>query len=348
MPARSLPNLGLQGFFDLGEDGWKDEMDLNLLKLSVLTQGGAIGKVSADPATPADGDVYIFDETHPTNPNAVAIRDAGAWVYVTPAEGWLIYDRATNTYATFNGTVWAALVTGGGGGGALPAGGTAGQVLTKQSEIDGDADWQDLASGGGGGGAATPMHGDIGSVPPLSAFTQVNMGTLVPVEQAGKAIALPNNGGTGGLRILAKAAPSAPYRVAIAMQRVNESDRMRLCAGFRDPGTGRVTVMLLTNSTLFVQNYNDPTSFSGPISGSDQPLFNGKNIWFGLRNDGTSLIYEISVDGVTFITMATAPLAGNFLANPVQVWAGCNINNVGPETLVIRTWDENGLSRTYS
>lgn len=32
----------------------------------------------------------------------------------------------------------------------LPAGGTFGQVLTKQSAIDGDADWEDIILDGGG------------------------------------------------------------------------------------------------------------------------------------------------------------------------------------------------------
>ena len=56
------------------------------------------------------------------------------------------------------------------GGGSLPAGGTAGQVLTKQSSTDGDADWEDAAAGGSSGqidggtwdtnyGGTTPIDG---------------------------------------------------------------------------------------------------------------------------------------------------------------------------------------------
>lgn len=41
----------------------------------------------------------------------------------------------------FNGTEYAN-GGGGGGGGSLPSGGTAGQVLTKQSATEGDADWE--------------------------------------------------------------------------------------------------------------------------------------------------------------------------------------------------------------
>lgn len=118
--ARTLPNLGLAAFFALGEDGWDDEMSLNLLKLSVLTQGNVISTVSATPGAPADGDVHIFDGTHPTQANKVAIRDDGAWIYLTPVEGWMLYDKTANQFMKFDGASWAELATGGGGGGVGP------------------------------------------------------------------------------------------------------------------------------------------------------------------------------------------------------------------------------------
>jgi hypothetical protein len=108
MPSRALPNLGLQAFFDLGEGGWDDEMSLNLLLLSVLVQGGVLEMVSATPGSPSNGDVYLFSETHPTQANKVAIRDAGAWIYVTPLEGWRLYDRNANLLRLFNGTAWVS------------------------------------------------------------------------------------------------------------------------------------------------------------------------------------------------------------------------------------------------
>ncbi len=98
MAGRTLPNLGLEAFFALGEDGWDDEVNLNFLKLSILAQAGAISKVNATPAMPAAGDVHIFDETHPTQPNAVAVFDDGIWKYFTPLEGWQVYNRGTNAF----------------------------------------------------------------------------------------------------------------------------------------------------------------------------------------------------------------------------------------------------------
>ncbi|HLP67179.1 MAG TPA: DUF2793 domain-containing protein [Rhizobium sp.] len=166
MTDRALPNLGLKGFWALGEDGWNGDHDLNLLKLSVLVQAGAISKVSATPGSPTDGDVHIFDETHPTQANKIAIRDNGAWVYVTPLEGWLVYNRAANYYEKFDGTAWAELATGGGGGSATLAGLTDVDVTTTpptegQALVWNNADskWEPgtVAGGGSGGGAAGPV-----------------------------------------------------------------------------------------------------------------------------------------------------------------------------------------------
>lgn len=48
---------------------------------------------------------------------------------------------------------------GGGGGSSLPTGGTTGQVLTKQSSADGDADWETPS-----GGSGIPSGGTTGQV----------------------------------------------------------------------------------------------------------------------------------------------------------------------------------------
>lgn len=124
MAVRTLPNMGLRAFYALGEDGWKDDMDLGLLKLSALVQGRVISKVDALPGAPALGDVYLCSGAHPTNPNQIAIRDgeAGAvtWVFVVPKSGWLLYNVAAGYYESFSGAVWAQFA-GGGGGGSLSA-----------------------------------------------------------------------------------------------------------------------------------------------------------------------------------------------------------------------------------
>ena len=157
MAQRTLPNLALEGFFDLGEDGWDDEMSLNLLKLSVLVQGTALGKVSADPVGPADGDVYILDETHPTQANKIAIRDDGDWVYVTPREGWLVFNQAADYYEKFDGAAWAELATGGGGGGGIPDAPEDDKLYGRMN-----AAWEEVP-GGGLAGDPVPFVGARGT-----------------------------------------------------------------------------------------------------------------------------------------------------------------------------------------
>lgn len=121
MAERTFPNVGLKGGYEPGENGWGDAQNLNLLTLSVLTQGTVIDKVAAEPGSPAAGDVYLLDETHATHANAVAVFDGPAldeeWVYIQPQAGWLLYNQAAEYYEKFDGTVWAELETGGGGGG---------------------------------------------------------------------------------------------------------------------------------------------------------------------------------------------------------------------------------------
>lgn len=114
MPAITYPNLGLKAGFTLGEDGWDDEMTLNILTLSLLAQGAVISKVAATPGAPTDGDVHIFSDTHPTEPNKIAARVSGAWVYITPLEGWKMYNKALDYFEIFTGAVWTRFRAGSG------------------------------------------------------------------------------------------------------------------------------------------------------------------------------------------------------------------------------------------
>lgn len=107
MASRTLAgSLGLKGDWDLGEDLWKDENDLNLLMLSVLVQGRVLSKVNATPGAPAEGDVHIFGSSHPTNANQIAVYDEAEWKYITALEGWIIFNVAMDYYERFDGTAW--------------------------------------------------------------------------------------------------------------------------------------------------------------------------------------------------------------------------------------------------
>lgn len=150
MPAREFPNLGLKGGYDEHESGWADDQNLNLLKLSVLTQGTVIDKVAAEPGVVTAGAVYLLDETNATNPNAVAVYDGPTgeedWVYFAPEDGWLLFNQAEGYYEKFDGTVWAELATGGGGGGISDAPAD-GKLYGRQ-----DNAWEEIISAAEAGG----------------------------------------------------------------------------------------------------------------------------------------------------------------------------------------------------
>lgn len=121
---RTLPGLGLTGFWDLGSD-FKTGMDQNLLVLSVRANGAVASRASAAPGTPANGDVHIAttDWGGTATAHSVQVRDNGAWVEITPQEGWLMYDQATDEPLIYTGLLWDVLETGaaGGGGTVVPA-----------------------------------------------------------------------------------------------------------------------------------------------------------------------------------------------------------------------------------
>jgi hypothetical protein len=112
MPSRTLPGLGLKGDWDLGEDLYKDEMDVNLRVLSVVAGQQVLEIVAAEPGAPAEGDIVILDETHATHANEIAVYDEAAWRYIVPIEGMQMYNLDDGERYTFDGAEWAVPVAG--------------------------------------------------------------------------------------------------------------------------------------------------------------------------------------------------------------------------------------------
>ena len=120
MPQRVLPGLGLQAYFDLGENGWNDEMDTNIRLLSMIADRRVLSRTTSLPGTGSAGDIYIVP-TGDTNEEDIAIWDgpsgSEAWVYFTPSEGWMFYVLDTQTNVQFNGSTWDVFSSGGGAAG---------------------------------------------------------------------------------------------------------------------------------------------------------------------------------------------------------------------------------------
>lgn len=103
MPARNVPGLGLVAFWDYGSN-FKDGMDADLLTLSVVTQMAVISRISAVPGGASNGAIYLL--TDGANAEKIAVRDNGAWVYLTPLEGWRVYVKDTGLVWFYDGADW--------------------------------------------------------------------------------------------------------------------------------------------------------------------------------------------------------------------------------------------------
>lgn len=106
---RALPGLGLFGYWTIGSDGWDVGMDSNLRILSALVGRAVISATTALPVAPVQGDIYIVPANATANANDIALYDNGAWVYLTPKEGWRLYVKDTDLDVIFTGLAWKTI-----------------------------------------------------------------------------------------------------------------------------------------------------------------------------------------------------------------------------------------------
>lgn len=103
MASRTLPGLGLNGFWNLGES-WKNGGDENWLKISVMAQLVVESVTAALPTSPSNGVVHIVPTSDATNKGKVAVRDNGAWVYFQPPIGAQAWVKDTNKRMRYDST----------------------------------------------------------------------------------------------------------------------------------------------------------------------------------------------------------------------------------------------------
>ena len=104
---RQLPGLGLYAFWTLGSNGYKDQLDSNLRVLSALVQSRIMSFEAGLPGSPTNGDRHVL--TSGGDAGKIAIRDNGAWVLLTPAEGYLLYCEANGKFYVYDGAAWGEL-----------------------------------------------------------------------------------------------------------------------------------------------------------------------------------------------------------------------------------------------
>ena len=114
MAASTEPRSGLKYGWSLGESGWNDEMDANLLAIGRFGMHLSIKDrdLTAPPGSPAAGDTYIPKATATGawagKENNVAIWDGAAWVFGVPRKGWLAYIEDEEVLSAFKAAGWSA------------------------------------------------------------------------------------------------------------------------------------------------------------------------------------------------------------------------------------------------
>jgi hypothetical protein len=103
----------LSGGAPYADPNWHLWMNANLLKLSTLFTLRVLSRVTSLPVSPTDGDIYIVPDGD-ANEKTVAVRDNGAWTYISAFSGLVAYVIDEDADYAFDGTNWAAVGSVGG------------------------------------------------------------------------------------------------------------------------------------------------------------------------------------------------------------------------------------------
>lgn len=116
MPANTESRGGLFYGWNLGESGWDEEMNENLVLLSRLAVPNLSvldRDLTAPPGSPSDGDAYIVagsatgDWTSHDDDIAIWDDDAEEWVFYTPKIGWACVIIDEEVLSMFNSGGWS-------------------------------------------------------------------------------------------------------------------------------------------------------------------------------------------------------------------------------------------------
>jgi hypothetical protein len=184
-------------------------------------------------------------------------------------------------------------------------------------------------------------------VPLLASMTNVNVaGSYVVTQFPSRAINVFNpNNDSNNLSGFSLTAPSSPYRVAIYLQQISGAGEHWIVAGFTD-GTKFVVVAVQDTGSLYVYTANSYSSFNSIVFNGTLPTA-PEDIWFGVRDDGTNVHYEISRDSVNYIPLYSEVKSSGFLSSYTNIFWGQSIGSSSGSQVTLRCYDVNGLTRAF-
>lgn len=216
MAGKQQPGNGLWAEWDLGESGYKNQMDSNLRFLSAAVQLVLDQSTGALPASPTNGMLVAT-----TGSPDIQARIDGAWVIVATAKkGWLGFDKARDSKVEFDGTEWALLTTGGGGGGGIAEAPEDGAHYVRKN-----AQWFKLLAGANiifDDSVEGVLTVEAGTAPPVVEPVKViAAAAYTPVlADAGKYLRFTSTG-SSALTVPANASEAFPIGTDIAVEQSN-------------------------------------------------------------------------------------------------------------------------------
>lgn len=151
--------------------------------------------------------------------------------------------------------------------------------------------------------------------PPTIATTGLanwlNQGTASFADgSAGPVITAPSTGFS--VRGRMKAATLTTYTALVSLSAIPASGAS-IGIGFHD-GTNKMQLLQLNYAggfLLLLGNYNTPTSYSGNAAAAG--FWGTPQIWLRIQNTSTQAIYQLSANGVDWVTFSTITKSGSFL-----------------------------------
>lgn len=347
MARRSLPGLGLTGGYSSGDDGWTDEMNDNLLTMSVVSQLVVESMSSALPGSPTNGMIYIVPTAGETQWK-LAVRENGAWVYLTPGIGWTAWVKSPGKSVRWDGSAWADVVGAGGtiavkdeGSTTVAAAGALNFVGTGVSVADAGSGVATVTIDGGGGGGSS-LEGPLTAPPAAATFIQQNFDAtkthLADVTSPVTGVRIYEDayayGNVNTVRYALQAIPGTKWDLKVRLRRHTKvCNFMSWGIVLRDSASGKSMIWGFNKEAGglgFLKMTNDTTysAWTG-LGGAEFPY--ATDIWLRLRYDD-DYTFQMSSDGVWWRTMSkgVGSALWGFLTNPAtHVGFGYNANNAG-------------------
>lgn len=182
------------------------------------------------------------------------------------------------------------------------------------------------------GRVALPSDGEPDTPPVLADFGWVNQGATVAVQRDGYISVVSTT--TPGMAVLMQAAPGTPYAAVARMKGLQTLNYQGFGLCFYDSGAGGLITLGVLGADVRVSSWTNVNTYKSDI-------FIGSTIaqppWLRLRNDGTDLYADMSVDGYSWQNVyANANAAdlgvvpdsvGFYLNNSNGAAAACSLNS---------------------